>query len=374
MKRSKPNGFTLVELLVVIAIIGILISMLLPAVQQVREAARRTQCLNNLRQVGLASLNYESAHMAMPHFNGPEPNLLVANFSRVWDFTNAGALCQILDFIEQNNMANLIDRHAFDRSRTGGLYNTGTDLDTAGYGPGPGGRITWYNGTSDGSLRGLAGGTVYSPGNVIVNQNIPSFICPSDAGANRSHAGYGGGFFEQGSAFVNGDWIIEPNPVEIEVSGDMTVTNYVLNGGALPIHSGQTIGWNGFFGPIQCRRSLAVDGISDGSSNVPMFGESLGVIGDPDWPDYRWSAFGLAYAIGRPDLYGISENPTTGVRQVFGQTDYSLGFMFGANHPGTFGMVRCDGSTQSVSTSATSQLMGRYCGSADGFIVDGSFF
>ena len=107
--RRNSRGFTLVELLVVIAIIGILIGMLLPAVQQVREAARRTQCMNHVRQLTLALHNYESGHMAFPASRVEPDDLTIPSSVGTGGTSFQSWVTEILPYIEQGNLAATFD-------------------------------------------------------------------------------------------------------------------------------------------------------------------------------------------------------------------------------------------------------------------------
>lgn len=112
MRTSRlPRGFTLVELLVVIAIIGILVALLLPAVQTAREAARRTQCMNGTRQIGLAILNLESAISSMPTGGiAPWPNIEdYANGGKAFGPSKQGLswAFQILPYLEEGSIHGL---------------------------------------------------------------------------------------------------------------------------------------------------------------------------------------------------------------------------------------------------------------------------
>src|SRR5215212_3523541 len=101
MTDTRQHGFTLVELLVVIAIIGVLIAVLLPAIQAARESARRTSCINNLKQIGVAANNFHNNYRAFPV--GAESKEWPALQFNPWTFYRWSSLAHLTPFLEETN-------------------------------------------------------------------------------------------------------------------------------------------------------------------------------------------------------------------------------------------------------------------------------
>ena len=218
--RTRARGFTLIELLVVIAIIAILIGLLLPAVQKVREAAARMKCSNNLKQMGLAAHNYESTNGYLPPYQHYKVFTLTDG-SQVTRTSNGSISAMILPYVEQANKYNLFK---FDYDVNSDAW-IGTPL------PSPGA-------ATNGPARA---------------QDVPIFLCPSDPSGNTY------------SAFP------APGP-----SGRL---NYHGSHGA---HSDIRIGTGGggiFSMPApaagQIQKGYALLAISDGTSNTVMFAEVM---------------------------------------------------------------------------------------------------
>ena len=303
---NARRGFTLVELLVVIAIIGILIGMLLPAVQSVREAARRTQCANNMRQCALACLNYESAHMNFPpglnipvrngsggslrqghvDANGANPDAPIADRYASW-------LVWILPFMEQNNIYSRMDLTQWQ----------------------------WDN------VRGPD-----SPG----AQPVPSFICPSD--------------------FGDSVWILPGGSFE---DSHFAVNSYFGNAGIQGwFYIGRTS--DGFF---NYNTETTFGMLVDGSTNTFMMGERYSF--DPRFENFDQQR-GWAWAnrnAGRNCLIGslapinhmIPEGIMASSSGPFAETDLKYN-SFSSAHPGGANFAMGDGSVQFVSEGGAASL------------------
>jgi prepilin-type N-terminal cleavage/methylation domain-containing protein len=222
MAKPRPRaGFTLIELLVVIAIIAILIGLLLPAVQKVREAAARTTCQNNLKQISLAAMNYESAIGRLP------PGTVGT--------TSTGVLAFLLPYIEQDNVYKQIPQEAF------------TATGAAGSDEWP-----WINGSS----------IYFGP----AQAKIKTFECPSDnveAGGETSGIIYS---LTISNGSIGCGYFVDSN-------SPLGRTNYIANAGGL----GNATGFYGTWcGPYYQDSKTKITDIKDGTSNTIAFGETLG--------------------------------------------------------------------------------------------------
>ncbi len=315
---NARRGFTLVELLVVITIIGILIALLLPAVQAAREAARRTQCANNLKQIGLAVQNYHVSWESFPHGNinntaGSCPGMAEPAFSESTRFSNW--LIAILPYMEQTA---LFDAYRFD-------YRS------------------------------------HAAENQVVRETpVASYVCPSDAARRTPAVPATGPAASAGAKYAPGSYRA--------VSGRSDDAHNYLDSEMMfdySVHSRGVIHLAGVWG-------YGVETfahIRDGASNTLMVGESTTMTNT----GYRtfW-----AYPFAYYTLSGMSNQP----RILLGDYDRCVqaggdgGVApckrgWGGLHPGGVNFVLCDGSVRLISSSIDINLLGSLATIAGGEVA-----
>ena len=314
MKYStgRRTAFTLIELLVVIAVIGILIGLLLPAVQQVREAARNTECLNNLRQIGIAIQNYEGAKRRIPPSRAADAYL-------TWHVT-------LMPYLEQNNLF-----YSFD------------NLEPYGY--------------QDPDVVQTPVSTYFCPsrreaGEVSVFESFGEPI-----GSVGDYAGNAGSeqFFIPGDPNYTGEWSL----FDVEVDG-------VFNSG----YSHQNpIDPDTFRLKTGPRGRYRFADITDGLSNTAFVGEktisTLHMNEPGGWGDgciYNGNEPGTSMRLGGIGLPitmdGDSQSPSPGSVPTFGSA-----------HAVTCNFTLGDGSTRGISDNIAESVLHKFCSRNDGGVL-----
>ena len=343
-RPKRLQGFTLVELLVVIAIIGVLVALLLPAVQAAREAARRSQCANNLKQLGLAAMSHHDAKGAFPP--GITSGLPHTAHNQVTSNQCMSVFAYILPYMEQQNA------HA--------LVRTSWQVK-------PPGSQVWY----------LNGSTVAAS-----RMRSSTFICPSvgdedgaEAVCTALNLGIGPGV----GMFVYGFLSSDPSYAQHNLSGK---THYLGCAGMVGNFPNVTFGepfsttlgvpdptptikYEGIFGT---RTQTKIANIKDGTSNVLLFGENYGGLGSFSNQNgmgsrliaWMWISSGHMYTFN-----GLSDpaNPRS-----------KHWFRFHSDHPTTVQFALADGSVKTVSTTIDLKTFIEVSAMRDGAPVDSSKF
>jgi len=321
--QMHRRGFTLIELLVVIAIIAVLIALLLPAVQAAREAARRTQCVNNMKQIGLAAANYESSNTCYPggsysNYNGGtaaggcKTGIVPCAYSE-----NFSVFVRMLPYFEQNAIYNSVN-FALTSSNNENITISGVQL---------------------------AALTCPSDSNLVPVQiqmaNGFSFnqVFPTPAGIwNQTFSSYAGctGTFGSGGFITQYDANMKP---------------------------GCTSQKNQFNGVIYNDSSVKIAEVTDGTSNTMMFGEHChakllqfdGKYGGSDnsWNSGRW--YDTLFAAMYPPNIQVPPTATLGSGvSVLGMGNYYYPTVATSSHPGGANFTFCDGSVKFLKTTINS--------------------
>jgi prepilin-type N-terminal cleavage/methylation domain-containing protein len=327
-ERTRPRAFTLVELLVVIAIIGVLVALLLPAIQAAREASRRSQCLNNLRQIAIGCHNFQTANGAFPTAGGAvEQFFNPAELSKpAYGYEGASWMYQILPFIEQQVLYNL---RRGDGGANAGFVQTG-----------------------------------------LCEEPVPIFNCPSRNGRFVVHAtdiyqlgDYAGVLsISQDSAWQGFEWQTSRPPRANEE--ELVWTGILVKGGQV----------NRTSTPAQIWKFAKVDfkAIEDGSSNTILIAEKAvptqfyTLPSSSPWP--YWELYGYYTGADWPVMraFGLKNNPADEETALKADSDARVNSAvptrehgFGSPHPSVLCTVWGDGSTRAISMAADPTLLHR---------------